>query len=73
MKRPTITKHINNIYDDGELEKNSTCSILEHVGNGGKQTYNTKYYNQILLLPKIMLKEILQCIWMIGKMKLKMR
>jgi hypothetical protein len=42
-------------------------------GNGGKQTYNTKYYNQILLLPKIMLKEILQCIWMIGKMKLKMR
>ena len=31
ISQPAITKHINNIYDDGELEKNSTCSILEHV------------------------------------------
>ena len=68
-----ITKHLNSVYKSVELDIDSICSILEHVGNGGKQTYNTKYYNQILLLPKIMLKEILQCIWMIGKMKLKMR
>ena len=45
VKRPSITKHINNIYNDGELEEKSTCSILEHMSNNGKQVYNTKYYN----------------------------
>lgn len=44
-KRPAITKHLKNIYDSEELEENSTCSILEHMGNEGKQTYSTKYYN----------------------------
>ena len=44
-KRPTITKHLNNIYNSGELERNSTCSILEHMGNDGKQKYVTQYYN----------------------------
>ena len=44
VKRPAITKHINNIYNDGELEENTTCSKMEHMGNGGKQTYNTKDY-----------------------------
>ncbi len=37
VKRPAITKHINNIYNDQELEENSTCSKMEHVGNDGKQ------------------------------------
>lgn len=44
-KRPAITKHLNNIYKSGELEESSTCSILEHVGNDGKQKYITKLYN----------------------------
>ncbi|MDO4164576.1 MAG: RhuM family protein [Bacteroides sp.] len=44
-KRPAITKHLNNIYSSGELDKNSTCSILEHMGNDGKQKYTTQYYN----------------------------
>ena len=44
-KRPAITKHLNNIYKSGELEIDSTCSILEHMGNDGKQRYTTKYYN----------------------------
>ena len=44
-KRPAITKHLSNIYKTGELEKNSTCSILEHMGNEGKQQYQTKFYN----------------------------
>ena len=35
-KRPAITKHLKNIYDSKELEENSTCSILEHMGNEGK-------------------------------------
>ena len=38
--RPAITKHIRNIYACGELEEDSTCSILEHMGNDGVQAYN---------------------------------
>ena len=44
-KRPAITKHLNNIYNSGELDRESTCSILEHMGNDGKQKYVTKFYN----------------------------
>ena len=44
-KRPAITKHLKNIYSSGELEENSTCSILELMGNDGKQMYSTKFYN----------------------------
>lgn len=44
-KRPAITKHLSNIYSSGELDRESTCSILEHMGNDGKQKYVTKYYN----------------------------
>ena len=44
-KRPAITKHLKNIYQSGELEEKSTCSILELMGNDGKQSYATKYYN----------------------------
>ena len=31
VQRPAIVKHINNIYNEQELNKNSTCSILEQV------------------------------------------
>ncbi|MBD5422384.1 MAG: DNA-binding protein [Bacteroides sp.] len=44
-KRPAITKHLANIYKSGELEENSTCSILEHMGNKDTQRYTTKFYN----------------------------
>jgi hypothetical protein len=44
-KRPAITKHLSNIYKTGELNENSTCSILEHMGNDAMQRYKTKYYN----------------------------
>jgi hypothetical protein len=44
-KRPAITKHLSNIYKCGELDEASTCSILEHMGNDGKQKYITRYYN----------------------------
>ena len=44
-KRPAITKHLANIYKDGELDESSTCSILEHMGNSGSQKYISKYYN----------------------------
>ena len=31
-KRPAITKHLANIYKSGELGREGTCSILEHMG-----------------------------------------
>ena len=43
-KRPAITKHLSNIYKSGELEREGTCSILEHMGNDGKQSYRTMFY-----------------------------
>ena len=44
-KRPAITKHLKNIFASGELEEKSTCSILEHMGNDGRQHYQTTFYN----------------------------
>ena len=44
-KRPAITKHLNNIYKSGELDRSSTCSILEHMASDGRQRYTTQYYN----------------------------
>ena len=34
--RKTITRHIQNIYKDGELEEKTVCSFFEHTGNDGK-------------------------------------
>ena len=44
-KQPAVTKHLSNIYKSGELDEASTYSILEYMGNDGKQKYKTKYYN----------------------------
>lgn len=43
-KRPAITKHLSNIYKSGELDEQTTCSILEHMAEHG-QRYRTKHYN----------------------------
>jgi len=40
VKRPAITKHLNNIFRSRELDRNSVCSILEHTATDGK-TYET--------------------------------
>ena len=42
--RPAVTKHLKNIFETGELNENSVCSILEHTASDGK-TYKTKFYN----------------------------
>jgi hypothetical protein len=42
---PAISKHLKNIYESGELEAESTFSILENMGNDSRQTYQTKFYN----------------------------
>ena len=49
-KRPAITKHIANIYKSGELDQDSTCSILEHMGSLNAQRYRTRYYNLDVIL-----------------------
>src|SRR3972149_527996 len=43
-QRPAITKHLNNIFKSGELNKDSVSSILEHTAADGKK-YKTQFYN----------------------------
>jgi hypothetical protein len=50
VKVPAISKHLHNIYESGELEEKSTFSILENMGNEGKQRYQTKLYNLDVIL-----------------------
>ncbi len=47
--RKTITRHIQNIYKDGELEENQVCSFFEHTAGDGK-TYNTQFYNLDMII-----------------------
>ncbi|MCQ2359931.1 MAG: ORF6N domain-containing protein [Paludibacteraceae bacterium] len=51
-KRQAISKHINNIYEVGELDKNQTCSILEQVQTeGGKYvTRKISIYNLDMII-----------------------
>ncbi len=44
VQRPAITKHLTNIINEGELNEQTICSILEHIGENGR-TYKTTYYN----------------------------
>lgn len=50
VRQPAISKHIANIYKSGELDENSTYSILEYMGNDGKQLYTAKAYNLDMIL-----------------------
>ena len=43
-KRQAITKHLKNIFQSGELNENSVCSIMELTASDGK-SYKTKTYN----------------------------
>lgn len=42
--QPAISKHLNNIFNSGELDEDSVHSILEYTAADGK-TYKTKFYN----------------------------
>ena len=44
IDRTVITKHLKNIFNDGELDKNRVCAKFAHTANDGK-TYNTEFYN----------------------------
>jgi len=41
---PAISKHLKNIFDNGELDENSVVSILETTAEDGKN-YQVKYFN----------------------------
>ena len=42
--RSVISKHIKNIFFEGELLEDSVCAFFAHTANDGK-VYNVKYYN----------------------------
>ena len=42
--RSVISKHIKNIFLEGELLEDSVCAFFAHTANDGK-AYNVKYYN----------------------------
>lgn len=52
VQRPAIVKHISNIYNDDELDKGSTCSILEQVQKEGNREVSRKkdYYNLDMII-----------------------
>ena len=50
VQRPAITKHLRNIFDEGELKEEEVSSILEHTTKHGAiknktQTKTIKFYN----------------------------
>ena len=47
--RKTITRHIQNIFRDEELEEKAVCSFFEHVGNDGKK-YKVQFYNLDMII-----------------------
>lgn len=49
VKRPAIVKHIGNIYKSSELDKESTCSILEQVAADGKKRKMNLYNLDMIL------------------------
>ena len=49
VNRPAIVKHIGNIYKSEELEKISTCSILEQVIKDGKKR-KKNFYNLDMII-----------------------
>jgi prophage maintenance system killer protein len=48
-ERSVITKHINNIFKSGELNKKSVCANFAHTAEDGK-TYNTAFHNLDMII-----------------------
>ena len=44
VERSVVTKHLKNIFTDGELREDSVCANFAHTAGDGK-TYQTKFYN----------------------------
>jgi hypothetical protein len=44
IDRSVVTKHLNNIFKEGELDENTTCANFAQVADNGK-TYRYKFYS----------------------------
>ncbi len=44
VDRTVVTKHLKNIFAEGELKEDSVCAIFAHTASDGKK-YNTQFYN----------------------------
>jgi hypothetical protein len=44
IDRSVVTKHLNNIFKEGELDENSVCAKFAHTADDGK-TYQYKFYS----------------------------
>ena len=44
IDRTLVTKHLKNVFDNNELDKNSVCAIFAHTATDGKK-YKINYYN----------------------------
>ena len=49
VDRSVVTKHLSNIFKEGELDENSVCAKFAQTADDGK-TYNYKFYSLQLLL-----------------------
>lgn len=50
VDRTRISRHINNIYKEGELDKDSTCAENAHMGTLGIQHYTNAMYNLDMII-----------------------
>jgi hypothetical protein len=44
VDRSVVTKHLKNVFNEGELLENSVCAKFAHTASDGK-SYKTKFYN----------------------------
>lgn len=44
VDRTVVTKHLGNVFEEGELDKDSVCAKFAHTAEDGK-TYQTQFYN----------------------------
>lgn len=49
VDRSVVTKHIGNIFAEGELEESSVCAKIAHTATDGKK-YNTNHYNLDMII-----------------------
>ena len=47
-----VTKHLSNIFKEGELDENSTCANFAQVADNGK-TYNYKFYSLAAIIADV--------------------
>ena len=68
VDRSVITKHVNNIYKDWEIDKNSTCAKFAQVQIEGKRNvkrdveyYNLQFIDEVFEYEKIISQNHLSC------------